>query len=126
MVPNFLCTNSLFSLVTNKGESQNFERPNVERQIFCNLKVANVKSYERSSNSIFLFTKLFFHFFFNYLNTQFFLNFNAPIFYNFPNLMFFGFLIFFINRFCKFVNLEKKFNYENFIIFGIVKILEEF
>ena len=63
MVPNFLRTSSLFSLVTNKGESQNFERPNVERQIFCNLKVANVKSYERSSYSIFLFTKLFFHFF---------------------------------------------------------------
>ena len=49
--------------------------------------------YERSSYSIFLFTK-FFHFF-NHLSTQilfFFFNFNAPIFYNFPSFIFFEFL----------------------------------
>ena len=50
--------------------SRNFERPNVERPIFRKLKIANVKSYERSSYSIFLFTKLFFLFFLNYLNSQ--------------------------------------------------------
>ena len=68
--------------------------------------------------------------FFNNLNTQisfFFFNFNAPIFYNFPNLIFFGFLKFFlINKFCKFVNLRKNFNYENLIIFETVEILKEF
>ena len=51
-----------------------FERANVERPIFCNLKTSNVKIYERSSYSIFLFTKLFLYFFFNYLNTQIFLS----------------------------------------------------
>ena len=111
-------------LVYIMGGGRNFERPNVERPIFRNLKVAN----ERSSYSIFQFTKLFFHFFLNYSNTQifFFFNFNALIFYNFPNLIFFGFLKFFvINKFCefcRFLNLRKNFNYENLITFEIVEI----
>ena len=63
-----------------KGTGWNFERPNVERPIFQNLKVANVKSYERSSYSIFL-VQIF--------------NFNALIFYNFPNLIFFALKFFF-------------------------------
>ena len=46
------------------GRDRNFKQPNLERPILRNLKIANVKSYERSSNSIFLFTNLFFHFFF--------------------------------------------------------------
>ena len=41
------------------GGGRKFERP-----IFWYLKIANLKSYERFSYSIFLFTKLFFHFFF--------------------------------------------------------------
>ena len=41
-----------------RGGSRNFEQP-----IFRNLKIASVKSYERSSYSIFLFTKLFVYFF---------------------------------------------------------------
>ena len=39
----------------------NFERPNVERPISWNLKIVNVKIWERYS--IFIFTKLFFYFF---------------------------------------------------------------
>ena len=88
-----------------RGGGRNFERP-----IFRNLKIANVNSYERSSYSIFLFAQLFFHFFLIAwtLHFVFFFNFNAPIFYNFPNLIFFGFLKFFlINEFCKFMNLKK-------------------
>ena len=92
-----------------RGGGFNFERPNVERSIFRNFKIANVKSYERSSYSIFLFTKLFF----NYLNIQifvYFFNFNAPIFWNFPNLIYFEFFKFYlINKFCEFCeffNLE--------------------
>ena len=52
-----------------KGGGRNFERTNVERPIFRNFKIANVKSYERPSYSIFLFAKLLL-FFFNSLNTQ--------------------------------------------------------
>ena len=93
------------------GGGQNFERPNVKRLIFRNLKITNVKSRERSSYSIFLFTKLFLYFFFNYLNTQilvFFFNFNVPIFYSFSNLIFLNFERFFlINNFCKFINFCK-------------------
>ena len=43
----------------------------------------------------FLFTKLFFHFFKNYLNTQILFfppNFHVPIFYDFPKLIFFEFI----------------------------------
>ena len=47
------------------SEGRNFERP-----IFRNFKIANVKSYERSSYSIFLNTELFFHFFNDHSNTQ--------------------------------------------------------
>ena len=53
---------------------------------------------------------------------------NAPIFYNFPNVIYFEFLKFYlINKLCEFlnlVNLRKNFNRENLIFFGIVKILE--
>ena len=35
-------------------------------------------------------------------------------------------MFFLINKVGKFVNFRQKFNYENFIIFEIVKILEEF
>ena len=45
------------------GRGQNFERPNVERPIFRNLKIANFKSYEVQLFDFFLFTKLFFNFF---------------------------------------------------------------
>ena len=54
---------SVFMLLEIQGGSRNFERPNVERPKFRNLQIANVKSYERSSYSIVLFTKLFFYFF---------------------------------------------------------------
>ena len=81
--------------------------------------IANVKSYERSSYSIFLFTKLFF-IFFSYLNTQFF--------NNFPNLLFFEFLRFFsIIKFCEFFNLgnlQIQEKISTMKIFEIVKILE--
>ena len=52
-----------------KGGGRNFELPNLERPILQNLKIANIKSCQRSSYSIFLFTKLF-SFFFSSLNTQ--------------------------------------------------------
>ena len=85
-----------------------------ERPISRNSKIANVKSDERSSyliftfpshteyvkrESIVLFTKWCYHFFFSYLNTQIlvFSNFNAPIFYNLPNLFFFLIFQFFFN-----------------------------
>ena len=35
------------------GGGRNFERPNVKRPIFRNLKIASVKSYESPSYSIF-------------------------------------------------------------------------
>ena len=35
------------------GAGRNFERPNVERPILQNSKIANIKSFERSSYSIF-------------------------------------------------------------------------
>ena len=72
--------------MSNTGGEQNFEQVNVERPIFRNLKIASIKGYERSNYSIFSFFK-------NYLNTQimvvFLFYFNAPIFYNFPNSIFF-------------------------------------
>ena len=34
-----------------RGGGQNFERPNVDRPIFRNLKITNVESYERSNYS---------------------------------------------------------------------------
>ena len=104
--------------------------------MFWNLKIAHVKSNGRSSYSIFLFTKLFFIFFFFFiictLEFWFFSNFNAQIFYNFPNFIFFEFLKFLlINKFCKYLKkfnfvkyIKKKINYENLTIFKIVKILE--
>ena len=46
-----------------KVGGRNFERPNLERPIFRNLKIANVESYERSNYSIVLVTKLFISFF---------------------------------------------------------------
>ena len=55
----------------NSGGGQNFERPNVERPIFRNEKITNVKSYDRSSFSIFNLRNYYFiYLFFNYLNTQ--------------------------------------------------------
>ena len=78
----------------NMGGGRNFERPDVERPILRNLKNANVKSCERSSFSIFLFTNLFFYSFL-YLNTQifdFFFNFNTQVFKNLLNLVTFHFV----------------------------------
>ena len=63
------------------GGDRNFERPNVEWRIFQNLKI--------------IWT----------LKFGFYFNFNASIFYNFQNLIFFLiFKVFSINKFCKFVN----------------------
>ena len=55
----------LMSVLNNENlcRGRNFERSNVERPIFPNLKIVNVKSYEKFSSSIFLFTNFFFHFF---------------------------------------------------------------
>ena len=39
---------------------RNFERPNIERPIFRNLKITNVESYERSNYSIFLIYEIIF------------------------------------------------------------------
>ena len=98
-----LFSNLFFFIFIKLAGVRNFERPNVERPIFRNSRIANVQSNGRSSYSIFLFTKLF-HFFFNYLNTQIlvFSNFNAPIFYNFSHFIFFEFLKFF-----QFINFLK-------------------
>ena len=89
------------------GGGRNFERPNVERPIFRNLKIADVKSYEVQLFDFFIyeiicsfFFKLFEHSIFFYPN------FNALIFYNSPNLIFFEILkLFLINKFCEFLNL---------------------
>ena len=111
------------------GGSRNFERPNVERTIFRNKKIAIVQSYERSSNSIFLFTKLF-PFFFSYSNSQilfFFSILTLQFLIIFQICFFIYFLfVFLINKFCNYCKFSKfqKFNYENLIIFEIVKILE--
>ena len=85
------------------GGGRNFERPNVERPILRNLKISNVKSYERSSYRHFNLRNYFL--IIEHSNLGFFFNFSATIFYNFKNLIFFEFSKFFlINKFCKFVN----------------------
>ena len=130
----------IFKITNLVGGGRNFERLNLERPIFRNFERLNVErpafrnkiklpmlKVTKSSYSIFLFTKLFFHIF--KLSEIFvFFNLNAPIFYNILNLIFFNFLSFFlISKFfklSKFVNLIKNLNYENLISFEIVKILE--
>ena len=85
-------------IAKNSGGGQNFKQANVERPIFGNKKIANVKRYEIQLFDFFIY-EIIFLFFLNYLNTQiffvFFFNFNARIFYNFPNLIFFNLKFFF-------------------------------
>ena len=82
---------------------------NFERPIFRILKIANVESCETSSYSIF----------------QIFSNFNAPIFYNFPNpILLLSFFL--INKFCKYRKFIRKFDDENVMTFELSKISEVF
>ena len=84
--------------MNDKGGGQNFERANVEQPIFRIKKLAVSKVTRGPIIRFFHLRNCFFHFFLNYFNTQilvvfffffFFSNFNAPIFYNFENLIFF-------------------------------------
>ena len=107
--------------ISNLGGGRNFEQA-----IFRNLKIASVKSYERSTVIRFFIYEIIFSFFKNCLRTLIvvFFNFNASIFYNFTSLVVFGFLKFFL--LINFLQFRKNFNYENLIIFDIIEILEEF
>ena len=71
---------NLYEFRVVSGEGQNFERANVERPIFRNKKIASVERYEVQLFDFFIY-EIIFSFVLNYLN--------APIFYNFPNLIFF-------------------------------------
>ena len=79
----YLCLVKIF------GGGRNFERP-----IFRNLTIANVKSDESSSYSIFLFTNSF----------SFFFQSELKVLINFPNLIFFDFLLNFV-KLINFVNI---------------------
>ena len=58
-------------ILIESGGGRNFERPYVERPIFRNLKIANVKSYARGPVIRFFNLRNFcFIFFLNYLNIQ--------------------------------------------------------
>ena len=52
------------------GGGQNFERANVERPMYRNLKIASVKGYEKLQLFDFFIYEIIFSFFENYFNTQ--------------------------------------------------------
>ena len=55
------CKSSLFILINTKGRGQNLERRNIERPMFRNYKIANIK-ITNDEFGVVSFLNLFFHF----------------------------------------------------------------
>ena len=79
---------------SNSGGGRNFDRLPVERAIFRNFKIANVKSYEVQFFD-FLNLRTCFSFFYLNSNFRFFFQFQHKLFENFAHLIFFEFWSFF-------------------------------